>query len=472
MTVASLTPAKPASKLAEQVALRIEADIMAGGWQVGTSVGTAAELQERYGVSRAVIREAIRLVEHHEAAAPRRGTGGLIIRAPDLRSATGAALIYLEWADATLADLLEARAIIEPLAASIAAEAVPENQIETLRATAEGEGDLHIAIARASGSAVLAVFVEILALLTRRYSAAVVGLAEQGAPASAEAVETHRQISEAVAAGDGPRARAAMAAHLDALRGTLGANPQTSQLLRELAPSAAHRLQSTGSMKLAEAISHQIRKDILDSDYPAGYMLGSESDLLERHQVSRAVLREAIRILEWHSVITTQRGPGGGILVAAPVPDAGIDAIALYLNYEKAGLEDIAQLRSTLELACVAKVCERADDPEVRSRLRAALKVGLGTPRADLNLLSNHVHTELCDLSGNPVLAMFSRILTALWARFNATPLEKSDVTDARVVEQVATTHRLIVEAVLAGDQTLARHRMSRHLSALTKWWE
>jgi DNA-binding FadR family transcriptional regulator len=32
--------------------------------------------------------------------------------------------------------------------------------------------------------------------------------------------------------------------------------------------------------------------------------------------------------------------------------------------------------------------------------------------------------------------------------------------------------HDRIVEAVVAGDLPLARHRMHRHLDALSAWWE
>ena len=42
-------------------------------------------------------------------------------------------------------------------------------------------------------------------------------------------------------------------------------------------------------------------------------MLGAEAELRERYGVSRAVLREAVRILEYHGAVTTKRGPGGGV---------------------------------------------------------------------------------------------------------------------------------------------------------------
>ena len=63
-----------------------------------------------------------------------------------------------------------------------------------------------------------------------------------------------------------------------------------------------------------------------------GEVFGSEVALLERYRVSRAVLREAVRLLEYHAVATTRRGPGGGLVVAEPQAQASIDTIALYLH--------------------------------------------------------------------------------------------------------------------------------------------
>jgi len=47
-----------ATKSAEALARRIEAEIVADGWQVGQLIGTEPELLALYGVSRPVLREA------------------------------------------------------------------------------------------------------------------------------------------------------------------------------------------------------------------------------------------------------------------------------------------------------------------------------------------------------------------------------------------------------------------------------
>jgi DNA-binding transcriptional MocR family regulator len=66
-------PDESAEKLAAGVARRILGDVMERGWPVGQVLGSQAELIERYGVSRAVFREAVRLVENQQIAFMRRG---------------------------------------------------------------------------------------------------------------------------------------------------------------------------------------------------------------------------------------------------------------------------------------------------------------------------------------------------------------------------------------------------------------
>src|SRR3712207_6759042 len=155
-------------KLAAQVARRIEEDVVARGWPVGTSLGSEPDLREWHGVSRSVLREAVRLVEHHQVARMRRGpNGGLFVIAPDAAPAAHAMVIYLEYVGTSVDDLMEARRLLEPLAAGLAARQATEEGIALIRRTIEEEADparppspeppeaLHGVLGDLSGNAVL-----------------------------------------------------------------------------------------------------------------------------------------------------------------------------------------------------------------------------------------------------------------------------------------------------------------------------
>src|ERR1700729_1870674 len=117
----------PKAKRASKVADRIIKDVIADGWPVGQILGSEADLPARYQVRRAVFREAVRLVEHQQVARTRRGPGGgLVVTEPTVDAVIDAVVLYLYRAEATLAEIFEARIILEELACQLAAERTDE----------------------------------------------------------------------------------------------------------------------------------------------------------------------------------------------------------------------------------------------------------------------------------------------------------------------------------------------------------
>ena len=223
--------------------------------------------------------------------------------------------------------------------------------------------------------------------------------------------------------------------------------------------------------KLAEVVARRIQRSIVDQGWPVGAVLGSEAQLLESYHVSRAVLREAVRLLEHHWVATMRRGPGGGLVVTEPDATAVSQAVALYLEYCRPTLEDLHRLRAALELGCIDLVTA-SGDPGVAAALEGALAAeAKGSRRTDEHY-ANALHLCLAELTGNPTLALFVEVLTVLWANHSPVISPELDPQGAQQsFEAVGHAHRAIVDAVVAGDPGLARHRMTRHLEALTPWY-
>jgi DNA-binding FadR family transcriptional regulator len=464
-------------KLAAQVARRIEAEVVRRGWPVGASLGSEPELRERYGVSRSVLREAVRLVEHHQVVRMRRGpNGGLFVAAPDAGPAARAMVIYLEYVGTSVDDLMEARRLLEPLAAALAAQQMSEEGIELLRRTLEAEaamtdepGDrtaeaLHVVLGELSANPVLGLFIDVLIRLTNRY-----GQVSPDTPRSAYrkarsvAKRRHAEIGDVVIAGDAGRAEAEMAEYLEGVAAWMRSHGQGRREITDPLDAPGPAPQG----KLAEVVASRLRDDIAATGWPVGAVIGSESDLLARYGISRAVLREAVRLLEYHSVASMRRGPGGGLVVGTPDPQASIDTMALYLEYRRVGAADLLAVRDAIELGMVTRVTARREDVEVVPRLEAAARGVLDGPTDDQEK-ADHFHAELAELAGNPVLALFLRILTELWRRHAAVEQVNASPTAAAEVERI---HQRIADAVAAGDVGLARHRLRRHLAALTDWW-
>ncbi|MET7773445.1 FCD domain-containing protein [Nocardia sp. NPDC005366] len=470
------------SKLARRVARQLEDDIVRDGWRVGSIYASGTELQERYDVSRAVIREAIRLVEHHGVAKMLRGPyGGLMLRAPDAAPLTAAVVIYLEYVGATVEDVLAVRLLLEPVAARLAAQRLAEDQISTLRRAiveerSQGDIDastrdhLHTMLGRLSGNPALGIFIDVLSQLTTRYAKAPQEPGEDEArQLSAASDHAHERIVEAVVAGDTFAAERRIVRHLTTMRTWLLSTRQEPIARRSSPVTVATEIENIEE-KRAETVARQLMAEIVASDVAPGEIYGSESELQARFEVSRAVFREAIRLLEYHSVARMRRGQFGGLVVSEPDPAACVDAMSIYLEYEEVQAEQLRQVREIIELGALDLVIARSDHPDLASALQLAHRVHPGADRDDIAPLSADFHLTLANLSGNPVLSLLLRILLAVWSRHSEQSARRR--THDHAADSVSRAHGSIVDAVVAGDAALARRRMLKHLAALDQWWE
>ncbi len=474
--------------MASKIARDIEADIVRRGWTVGESLGSEHALQERFGVSRSVLREAVRLVEHHHVARMRRGpNGGLLICEPDAGPATRAVVIYLEYLGTTASDLLNARLVLEPLAASLAAERIDEAGIARLRAVLHAEeqwkpglpaprDEFHIALAEQCKNPVLQLFVDILMRLTTRYAL------QSRASSPREAIEAvdrlhtdHSEMVAAVTAGDSARAKTLSERHVEAVTAWLQRHPRGARTGAHK-PRRPRRLDVEAPQgKLAEMLAATIADDIAASGRQVGSIFGTETALLERYQVSRAVFREAVRLLEYHSVACMRRGPGGGLVIAEPQPQASIDTIALYLQYRNPNREDLRCVRDAIEIDNVAKVVKRRNESEVAAFLaahRSVVRESRHETAGDVRKAAVEefrFHIGLAKMAGNTLLDLFLRIIVELFRRhWSSTGEALPDWADVVAVDHA---HLRILEAIEAGDDSLARYRVRRHLDAAASWW-
>jgi DNA-binding FadR family transcriptional regulator len=240
------------------------------------------------------------------------------------------------------------------------------------------------------------------------------------------------------------------------------------------ASGATARSNGSHTKKLAEQTSEKIEMRIIEMDWPVGKVIGSEADLLAEYEVSRAALREAIRLLEHHNVAYMRRGPGGGLVVAEPDPDAMAHAAAVYLRYRKVTPPDLFETRTALELAAVRHAAENIDEEGI-VKLRAALSHESEFLGGESDATIHDFHVVVAGLTGNPALHLFINVLTQLSAaRFLGVTamFDKQaarSVSAAREVEEVHRVHQAIADAIIAGDAALAQHRMLRHLNALAE---
>jgi DNA-binding FadR family transcriptional regulator len=225
-------------------------------------------------------------------------------------------------------------------------------------------------------------------------------------------------------------------------------------------------------MKLAEQTADKIKLAIAGKGWPLGSVIGSEAELLAEYGVSRAVLREAVRLLEHDHVAHMRRGPGGGLVVAEPDAGAVISAATLYLGYREVRPGQLFAARAAIELAAVRSAAESLDEQGI-DVLRHILAGEVSSDQR-IDVDAHDFHLGIARLSGNPAVELLTNVLIELSAAaFVGRPalFGQSAGRSGRTVVQPDphAVHQQVAEAVIGGDVGLAQHRMARHLQAVAE---
>src|SRR5438445_51107 len=113
--VNSVARAVRVPKTAELVAAHLRRQIVRGELKEGDALPPETALMEQFSVSRPTLREAFRVLESEALITVRRGShGGARVHVPNGDVAARYAGLVLQFRETTLADVLEARAVIEP----------------------------------------------------------------------------------------------------------------------------------------------------------------------------------------------------------------------------------------------------------------------------------------------------------------------------------------------------------------------
>lgn len=221
-------------------------------------------------------------------------------------------------------------------------------------------------------------------------------------------------------------------------------------------------LEQPSSRKLAAGIADDIERYIIDHDWPVGEVIFLEAELMERYNVSRSIIREAVRLLEQHTTARMRKGRGGGLVVTRPDAGPVTNVVAMFLEYERVTPLQLFEARVALELTAVELATERLTEEGVR-KLREVIEAEQRLSVKELWQHTHDIHVVIAEVAESPAFPLFVTVLTKLVdARAN-----HASETRAPAIYHA---HSAIVEAIIAGDTALARHRMRRHLEAITPY--
>lgn len=476
-------------RLAERLAERISHDVLASGWQIGDVLGTESALLTRYNTSRNSFREAVRILEREGLAHMRSGPrGGLTVVNTAEHVVAQTLANYLAFTNVSLTEILECRAILEGLGVQLATNRVMPTQLETLRASVakieaaqaadrtdvQEHMNIRHVIAESTQNPALALCLDTVSELTTnilyfRYGGLTIDDPEiRRARPEIRQLETDckKALVEAIANGDQEEARRLVQLDHEIHRKLAQTQREHLDHLRKHRAilSRKQRLQGLirnddGKAKLPELLSRTIAADIHDAGWPVGRWLGSESDLINAFGVSRAALREAIRLLERDNIVERRRGGGGGLFIATPSPRYVVASALKYLSYMSLSPAHYVEVRSELETQAAQLAAKRITADQAR-QLNAANDLIFSKPLDRFAALGAEFHALIGELSGNRAIALLNEIVVAMTAR----SIEWSYEMQARARDTTKQTHPKIVDAITRGDAGESRRAVLAHV--------
>lgn len=211
--------------------------------------------------------------------------------------------------------------------------------------------------------------------------------------------------------------------------------------------------------KLSDQIVEDILSQLGSGQLGEGYTVPSEMALCASYNVTRGVVREAIRSLDAKGFIKVSQGVGSTI---APMHEWNVlDPVWVELNSNSSYFADLQTTREMFEPE-IAALATRHATSENLSELQAILdeqKFCIGD-EVEIAHVDIAWHAALSRATQNPILNQLHNSIANLGVKVR---IENAKRPDA--VQNAIFWHDEILRAVISGDSDLAKAAMRMHMN-------
>lgn len=222
--------------------------------------------------------------------------------------------------------------------------------------------------------------------------------------------------------------------------------------------------------RLSEQVADEIQAEILREGLEPGRKLPTEFQLMERFNVSRTVLREAVRTLVQRGLVTVS--PGRGTEVAKFDGSIVAEQFALQMQASQGSFDQLLELRFAIDVQLSTSAAMNVTQEQI-AELGACIDAGKRLITRDgvrdrLAFLDQDVrfHEILAQASGNPYLELVSQPINHFLRKYYSTR-EGYPSNPGRTVEE----HEMILRSLEHADTLAARQAIEHHLMRLLRRW-
>lgn len=209
-----------------------------------------------------------------------------------------------------------------------------------------------------------------------------------------------------------------------------------------------------------EHVANHIRDMLAAGELKSGDRLPPERRLALDLNVSRSVLREALRTLEFAGVLELRQGKSGGAFVSSGNSQALSNNMSDLLRLGNLAWSDLTEVRIWLEEIIVRVACERATARDIRL-LEENIREAEGLfERGELAQKTDTIiefHNILARATRNPFLVMMNQTITDVLRYFTRR-------LGSERTREVFRSRRRFMAAFTARDADAAVAEMERNL--------
>src|SRR6516164_8494855 len=146
--------------------------------------------------------------------------------------------------------------------------------------------------------------------------------------------------------------------------------------------SRSLRLSPVDVPKASDVLAGELRERILTGELAEGDPLPPERELVKQTQMSRATVREALRILEVQNLIRVKTGRAGGAFVQRPTTKSMANSVTMVIRGRRIRMAALLETREAIEPACAQLAAKYRTDADLERLDKANKAISVDGPLA------------------------------------------------------------------------------------------
>ncbi|UCE33627.1 MAG: FadR family transcriptional regulator [Deltaproteobacteria bacterium] len=211
--------------------------------------------------------------------------------------------------------------------------------------------------------------------------------------------------------------------------------------------------------RYSEQIADLIQDKILRDHLETGTSLPSEKDLSLEFQVSRSVIREALRMLEVSGLVKIKKGPSGGIFVSNGYHKPITNSLNNLITLGDVTIDHLFDVRLLIEPHIAMEAALNAKNEHVE-KLKELMGDSSNHQDDPIHLKRNNLkfHLLVAKASGNPVLSLLLESVIELLVKTTL------DFLDLSLERHFFRVHERIAHVIARGESEEAKRLMSEDI--------